>query len=160
VIWPIGCLVLGVSLGLSTLGYDDADMRLRVPALLTAFILFSQALLELTPKIRRAARGGEVVVAPVPAQLSSVESKVLTSAEVKLSRGSLPAAAGYPVPEEPKPAGAAPAKRYVPILLILLGLWLGLAVLVCDFYGWLSGLSIVAAFLLFAFGWQDLSGRR
>lgn len=158
-IWPIGCLSLGVALGLSTIGYDTADMRLRVPALLTAFILFSQALLELTPKIRRATRG-DVVVAPVPAELASVETKVLTSAEVKLSRGSLPAAAGYPVPEETKPAGAAPAKRYVPILVILLGLWLGLAVLVCEFFGWLSGLSMVAAFLLFAFGWQDLSGRR
>ena len=151
--------MLAASLGFATLGYADADMRLRVPALLTALILFSQALLELTPKIRRATRGEAVAAPPPPGALEPVEAKVMTAAEVKLSRGSLPAAAGYPTPEEPKPAGA-PAKRWVPIMLILLGVWLGLAVLVADFYGWLSGLSIMAAFLLFAFGWQDMSGRR
>jgi hypothetical protein len=151
--------VLSTSLAVSTLRYQSAELSLRVPALLTALILFSQALLELTPKVRRATRGEAVVAAPPPGELEPLEAKVMTAAEVKLSRGSLPAAAGYPVPEEPKPAGA-PARRWVPILLILLGVWLGLAVLVADFYGWLSALSIIAAFLLFAFGWQDLSGKR
>jgi len=159
VIWPIGCLLLSTSLGIATLRYQSADLSLRVPALLTALILFSQALLELSPKRRRVTRGGPVAAAPQPGELEPLEATVMTAAEVKLSRGSLPAAAGYPVPDEPKPAGA-PARRWVPILLILLGVWLGLAVLVADFYGWLSGLSIMAAFLLFAFGWQDMSGRR
>jgi hypothetical protein len=150
--------VLAASLGVATISYADAEMRLRIPALLTALILFSQALLELTPRVRRSRGGpgdGTPDVEPVP----SVEPIVMTAAEVKLSRGSLPAAAGYPVPEEVQPSTAG-SKRYVPYLLILLGVWLGLAVLAGDFSGWLSALSIVAAFLLFAFGWQDISGRR
>jgi len=134
-------------------------MRLRIPALLTALILFSQALLELTPRVRRGRAGGGGDLGVDPETVQPVEPIVMTAAEVKLSRGSLPATAGYPVPEESQPS-AAGSKRYVPILLILLGVWLGLAVLVCEFFGWLSALSIVAAFLLFAFGWQDLSSRR
>lgn len=151
--------MLAASLGIATISYDGADMRLRMPALLTALILFSQALLELTPRIRRVRAGGVGDLSPDLDAVQPAEPIVMTAAEVKLSRGSLPAAAGYPVPEDPQPSGAG-AKRYVPILLIVLGVWLGLAVLVCSFSGWLSGLSIVAAFLLFAFGWQDMSGRR
>jgi hypothetical protein len=156
VLWPIACLVLATSLGVATLADDVASLALRLPSLLAAFILFAQALLELSPKRRRVARPDYAV----PVEGEPEPQIVLTAAEVKLAGGYLPAQAGYPVPAEATSSGA-PAKKHVPLALMLLGFWLGFAVLLAE--GGSTALKVLAtisAFLLFAFGWQDMAGRR
>lgn len=153
-VWPIGLLFLGSLLGVSTILSTGASLALRLPALLAALIMFSQAVIELTPKGRRA------TVRATTLQTVEPEPIVMSSAEVQRARSPLPSNAGYPSPMETS-AGAAPARRYVPVLMIGLALWLGVAVLfnVGDAPR-LSALATIAAFLLFAFGWLDLSGRR
>lgn len=136
-------IALGVALGLANQQADNTEMALRVPALLAALLMVGQGVVNLRKSLPRqehmevsdgeaGGRGRELaVVRPIPAR-----------------------------PGTPMAVRPTPATLSVPIVVILLAAWLGLADLRVAAPPTLSVLSLVAAFALFALGWGLLPARR
>jgi hypothetical protein len=136
-------VALGIALGLANQNADNTAMGLRVPALLAALLMVGQGVVNLRKSLPRQEhievvpdgenRGRELaVVRPMPAR-----------------------SPGTPVAVRPTPATLS-----VPIVVVLLAAWLGLADLRVAAPPTLSVLSLVAAFALFALGWGLLPARR
>jgi hypothetical protein len=134
-------LVVGVALGLVDQFSPETDAGLRVPALISALFLVASAL---------------NVVLPIGAK-GHVEPEVEPVADVEVESAGAATYRGRASTEPAAPARVSPA---VPLLLMGLATWLGLATLRFSDAPWqLSGLSLLAAFLIFSRGLADLPGR-
>lgn len=134
----IAIIVIGLLLGLVDQQASDVPGALRFPALIAALILVGQGINQL-----------------------SVSGEKKTEAV----RETVPA--GGPVPPGPAPVnrgvdpdadegGSGTGAR----LVLILAIWLGIASLVYPSGGLLTGLSLLAAFLLFARGWKIVNPPR
>jgi hypothetical protein len=142
VIGAILTLVLGLALGIANQGASGTEMGLRVPALLAALLMVGQGVVDLRKNLRRQveiipeatdSRGRELaVVRPMPPQQPV---SVLTT----------------------RPS---PSTLTVPLCVLFLASWLGLADLRIEAPASLSTLSLISAFALFAIGWGLLPARR
>jgi hypothetical protein len=138
-------LVLGLALGVANQGAGDTAMALRVPALLAALLMVGQGVndlrknmphrqeVEVLPESDGTPRGRELaVVRPMPPQ---------RPVTIMATRPS-------------------PQTLSVPITVLILAAWLGLADLRIDAPASLSVLSLISAFALFAIGWGLLPAKR
>jgi vacuolar-type H+-ATPase subunit I/STV1 len=144
VIGAVLTLVLGLALGIANQGAGGTEMALRVPALLAALLMVGQGVVdirkhmprrqvEMAPEVDSGPRGRELaVVRPMPPQPPVT---VLAT----------------------KPS---PATLGVPLSVMILAAWLGLADLKVAAPAALSTLSLISAFALFALGWGLLPARR
>jgi hypothetical protein len=141
---PMLLLVLGALLGIATQMSTLAYMSLRVPALFAALFMVAQGLYELDRLHRDRSRAAErPVVVPGTEGLTPQSGR------------SYPAA-----PPSSGPTGQ--ARMAIPVILMVLGGWLGLAVLRGSGGedAVLNVLATTSAFVLFAIGWQVLLGSR
>lgn len=126
-------------LGAATQMSSQADMSLRVPSLFAALFMVAQGLYELD-RIRRD-------------RLRSPQQVGAEQVGVAPRRDVVPSPAGEPNGQ---------VRLAIPVVLMCLGGWLGLAVLRGsggpDLI--LNVLATLSAFLLFAIGWQVLLGSR
>lgn len=137
-------LILGLALGIANQGANGTEMALRVPALLAALLMVGQGIvdirknmprrhLQVMPEPDSGPRGRELaVVRPRPVQPPVT---VLTT----------------------KPS---PSTLSVPLSVMLLAAWLGLADLRVVAPASLSALALISSFALFAMGWGLLPARR
>jgi hypothetical protein len=138
-------LVLGLALGIANQGAGDTAMALRVPALLASLLMVGQGVVEIRKNLPR--RAIEVVPDAGDGGPRSRELAVVR-----------------PMPPQPpvtviatKPS---PSTLSVPLTVMVLAAWLGLADLRVDAPAGLSTLSLISAFALFALGWGLLPARR
>jgi hypothetical protein len=138
-------LMLGVLLGIANQGAGNAGMGLRVPALLAALLMVGQGVnslrknlphrqeIEVIPEPEAGPRGRELaVVRPLP-------------------------------PKQPVTVLAAkptPAALSIPLTVMVLAAWLGLADLRVPAPPSLTTLSLIASFALFALGWGMMPAKR
>lgn len=150
---PFLLMVIGVSLGLSDQAAVNTSNDLRVPALIAALLLAGQGLKDYLEGRDKAAAAQEV-------------RRVRQHAGGGGYADDEPPADTPPAPPRPWYRGASLVGRSVPsratstvaFLLMVLAVWLGLAVLtVTSAPAALGSLSLVASFLLFAFGWKTLT---
>lgn len=145
VIGAVLVLVLGLALGIANQGASETEMVLRVPALLAALLMVGQGVMDIRKNMPRrqvemvqesgesGPRGRELaVVRPMPPQ------QPVTVIATKPS----------------------PSTLSVPLTVMLLAAWLGLADLRVEAPASLSTLSLISAFALFALGWGLLPARR
>jgi hypothetical protein len=138
-------VALGIALGLANQGATDTAMGLRVPALLAALLMVGQGIVNIRKSLPRqehievVQEGGN---GPRGRELAVVHSIPSRS------------------PASPVSVRPTPATLSVPVVVLLLAAWLGLADLRVDAPPLLSVLSLVAAFALFALGWGLLPARR
>jgi hypothetical protein len=138
-------LFLGFALGVANQGADGTDMALRVPALLAALLMVGQGINDLRKNLPRQQH---VEVLPEPEQ--GVRGREL--AVVRPMPPKQPVSITTPRPT--------PATLSVPLTVMVLAAWLGLADLRVAAPTSLSVLSLIAAFALFALGWGMLPTRR
>jgi hypothetical protein len=131
-------LVVGVALGLVDQATPETGRGLRVPALIAALFLVASAL---------------NVFLPIGAK-GHVEEEPAT--ESGLERPGAATMGGKQMSEPPPPVRTSPT---VALGLMVLAVWLGLATLTYSEAPWqLLGLSLLAAFLIFARGLAELPG--
>lgn len=138
-------LVLGLALGIANQGADGTEMALRVPALLAALLMVGQGVVDIRKNLPRR----QLEVLPEPGDPGP------RGRELAVVR---------PMPPQPpvtviatKPS---PSTLSVPLTVLVLAAWLGLADLRVDAPAALSTLSLISAFALFALGWGLLPARR
>lgn len=131
-------LLLGILLGLSNQAATDVDLGLRVPALIAALLLVGQGVVNL----RRHA------------------STPLVDADGKVIDQSGRSVAVAKRPRNPVQAAATPTAIIVPVVVMALAVWLGVADLTVQAPPDLALLSLISAFALFATGWSLLPARR
>jgi hypothetical protein len=141
-------LVLGIALGIANQGAGDTEMALRVPALLAALLMVGQGVNDLR---KNWPHRQEVEVLPE----SDSASGAPRGRELAVVRPLPPAHPVTIMASRPSPATLS-----VPITVLILAAWLGLADLRVDAPPALSALSLIAAFALFAIGWGLLPARR
>jgi hypothetical protein len=147
IIAAVVCILLGLALGIANQSAGDTEMVLRVPALLAALLMVSQGILQLRKSLPRQQKVQVVTDQPeVPGQRGR---------ELALVR-ELPPRAPIVV-STPKPS---PATLFVPVGVMILAAWLGLADLRVSSPPSLSSLALLSAFALFALGWGLLPARR
>jgi hypothetical protein len=145
IIGAVLTLILGLALGVANQGAGGTAMALRVPALLAALLMVGQGVndlrknmphrqeVEVLPENDPGVRGRELaVVRPLPPK---------TPVTIMATRPS-------------------PATLSVPLTVLILAAWLGLADLRIHAPASLSVLSLISAFALFALGWGLLPARR
>ena len=144
VIGAVLTLALGLALGIANQGAGDTAMGLRVPALLAALLMVGQGVVDIRKNLPR--RTVEVV----PENGDGPRSREL--------------AVVRPMPPQPPvtvlTTRPSPSTLSVPLAVIILAAWLGLADLRIDAPASLSTLSLISAFALFALGWGLLPARR
>jgi hypothetical protein len=138
-------LVLGLALGIANQGAGGTEMALRVPALLAALLMVGQGVVDIRKNLPR--RQIEVVPETVDPGPRGRELAVVR-----------------PIPPQPpvtvlatKPS---PSTLSVPLTVMILAAWLGLADLRVNAPEALSVLSLISSFALFALGWGLLPARR
>lgn len=164
-------ITLGILLGIVCAVPTSGEMGLRVPALLAALVMVAQGLLDLG-RVRqerldrerqeqqdaegreRAAQAKESHARQQPAG-TALEGRVLGPGEAP-PRDDARAAQRVP----PVVARTPKESMTIPMLVLGLAVWLGLAVIGLDASAVLRGLSLLAAFLLFSHGWSLLPARR
>ena len=140
----IGVLVLGVLLGITDQQAESTGMGLRVPALIAALIMVAQ--------------GIQLILRGLPRQTEVEVVEVVDDSD--------PAHPRTTVRPRPWSAGMAafrtdPGSLGLPILVIVLAIWLGLACLrINDAPDNFSNLSMLSAFVLFALGWTLIPPRQ
>jgi len=138
-------LVLGFALGVANQGAGGTAMALRVPALLAALLMVGQGIIELR---KSWPRQEQVEILPEPD--SGPRGREL--------------AVVRPMPPRPPvtitTARPSPSTLSVPISVMVLAAWLGLADLRVSAPGSLSVLCLITSFTLFALGWGLLPARR
>ncbi len=137
-------IALGIALGLANQGASGTEMALRVPALLAALLMVGQGVNNLRNGLPR-----QQQIAVRPEDASS------RSRELAVVREMAPKPTVAVVTTKPSPATLS-----VPIVVMLLAAWLGLADLRVSSPATLGVLSVVSAFALFALGWGLLPARR
>jgi hypothetical protein len=148
IIAAVVVLLLGLALGIANQSAHHTEMVLRVPALLAALLMVGQGALQLRKNL------------PVPRQEKieieqSEPDSGTRSRELALVRPLPPRQAVAVVSTRPSPATLS-----VPIAVMILAAWLGLADLRVASPDSLSSLSLLSAFALFALGWSLLPARR
>jgi hypothetical protein len=137
-------LLLGVLLGIANQSAGGTSLNLRLPALLAALLMVGQGAVNFQ-------RGlvSKPTVERVPEDEPPALTRELPTGKVRPVRNvsALP-------PTRPTPATLA-----VPITVMVLASWLGLADLTTPAPDSLSVLSLIAAFALFALGWSLLPTR-
>jgi hypothetical protein len=144
-IGPILTLVLGLALGVANQGAGTADMALRVPALLAALLMVGQGVNDIRKNLPRR-QDVEVVAEPDGSPRGRELAVVHTMPP--------------PKPVTIMATRPSPSTLSVPLSVMLLAAWLGLADLRIDAPDSLSVLSLISAFALFAIGWGLLPARR
>jgi hypothetical protein len=138
-------LVLGLALGVANQGASDTKMALRVPALLAALLMVGQGVMDIRKNLPRR----QVEVVPESGDPGP------RSRELAVVR---------PMPPMPPVTVLAtrpsPSTLSVPLSVMFLAAWLGLADLRVDAPAGLSTLALISAFALFALGWGLLPARR
>jgi hypothetical protein len=144
VIGAVLTLVLGLALGVANQGAGDTAMGLRVPALLAALLMVGQGVVDIRKNLPR--RTVEVI----PDGEGGPRSREL--------------AVVRPMPPQPPVSvlttRPSPSTLSVPLTVMFLAAWLGLADLRIAAPASLSTLSLISAFALFALGWGLLPARR
>jgi hypothetical protein len=145
VVGAVLTLMLGVLLGIANQGAGTTGMGLRLPALLAALLMVGQGVNSLRKNLPHRT---EIEVIPEP----TVGQRGRELAIV------------HPLPpKQPvtvlatRPSGTALA---VPLTVMVLAAWLGLADLRVPAPPALTTLSLIAAFALFALGWGMMPARR
>jgi hypothetical protein len=148
---PFLIVVLGVALGITNQVAAGTDLALRTPAHLAALLLVGHGLLEIR---RHWPRRVERIAVP------DAEERIvdMTTGQARIRE----LATVHEVPAAPITAAARPSASTMalPVLVMLLAVWLGLANLQVAAPVGLKFLSLVASFLLFALGWSLLPTRR
>jgi hypothetical protein len=137
-------LLLGGLLGIANQAASGTSMSLRFPALLAALLMVGQGVISFQ-------RG--LVSKPTVERVPEDEPAMLTR--------ELPVSKMRPVRNVSAlpPVRVTPATLAVPITVMVLAAWLGLADLTTQAPSSLSVLSLIAAFALFALGWSLLPNR-
>lgn len=156
----VGLIIFGVLLGVADQASSTTPGDLRVPALLAALFLAGQGLTFVVQGIRKEkAERMERRIADSIAERTGGESQVVGESEP----GTLVIATATPtartVIQQAKLVTHAVPQRAtsgVALMLMVLAVWLGLETLRVEAPPALSGLSLLGAFLLFAFGWKTL----
>jgi hypothetical protein len=146
------CVLLGLALGIANQSADGTEMVLRVPALLAALLMVSQGLLQLRKSLPRQQRVEVVPEPETPGQPGQPGQRGRELAVVRALPPREPIAIAASVPS--------PATLSLPIAVMILAAWLGLADLRVDSPPALGTLSLLSAFALFALGWSLLPARR
>jgi hypothetical protein len=138
---PVLLMALGVLLGLSDQSATGTSGGLRVPALVAALLLVAQ--------------GFDVFL-----RADDVSRRTVLGGVGEMHRRSTAPGRGRTVPARVTAAGRR-IEAAVACGLLLLAVWLGLATLkYTEAPRSLGSLSLVASFLIFAFGWQVLTDNR
>ncbi len=144
--WVVPVLLIAIGL---MLGWADQDAGqrahddLRIPAMIAALLLFGQGLSDLQAGHR------------TPAAEEEAEAEAEAEAQEEAAApGQTPARL---LARSSSAASSPSAASALAIGLMLLGVWLGVKVLTVTAPAQLSNLSLLAAFLLFAFGWKVLT---
>ena len=144
VIGAVLTLILGLALGVANQGAAGTAMGLRVPALLAALLMVGQGVVDIRKNLPR--RTVEVI----PDSGDGPRSREL--------------AVVRPMPPQPPvtvlTTRPSPSTLSVPLTVMFLAAWLGLADLRIAAPASLSTLSLISAFALFALGWGLLPARR
>jgi threonine/homoserine/homoserine lactone efflux protein len=156
----VGLIIFGVLLGVADQASATTPGDLRVPALLAALFLAGQGLTFVVQGLRKEkAERMERRIAESISERTGGESQVVGESEP----GTLVIATATPtartVIQQAKLVSHAVPQRAtsgVALLLMALAIWLGLETLRVTAPPALSGLSLLGAFLLFAFGWKTL----
>ena len=144
-------LVLGAALGIANQAASGTSLSLRFPAILAAMLMVGQSVVDIKRHwpVRR----------PRPARANLVDDGSGAG-----PRPSSQVARLQPLPSAPVVTPVAvpptPATLAVPLLLMVLSAWLGVADLRVAAPHSLQVLSLIAAFALFALGWTLLPARR
>jgi hypothetical protein len=137
--------VLGLALGIANQGAAGTGMALRVPALLAALLMVGQGVMDIRKNLPR--RQVEVVPESGDAGPHGRELAVVR-----------------PIPPQSPvtllATRANPSTLGLPLAVMVLAAWLGLADLRVAAPAGLSTLSLISAFALFALGWGLLPARR
>lgn len=139
-------LLLGLALGVANQRADGTEMALRVPALLAALLMVGQGVVDIRKSLPR--RQLETVADPTDPGSRGRELAVVR-----------PMAASQP-PVAVLATKPSPSTLSVPLVVLFLAAWLGLADLRVEAPAALSFLSLISAFALFAIGWGLLPARR
>jgi nitrate/nitrite transporter NarK len=144
-------VLLGVALGIANQGASGVDMALRVPALLAALLMVGQGVFDIKRHLPR-----RRVIEETPERVIVDDSGGgARSTELAVVRNLPP-----PQPITPVAVRPTAATLSVPIIVMVLAAWLGLADLNVSAPASLSVLSLIASFALFALGWSLLPARR
>lgn len=144
VIGAVLTLMLGLALGIANQGAGGTAMGLRVPALLAALLMVGQGVVDLRKNLRR--------------QVELVQE----TSDPSLRRRELAVVQSMP-PNPPVTVlttRPSPSTLGVPLTVLILAAWLGLADLRVDAPASLSTLALISSFALFALGWGLLPARR
>jgi hypothetical protein len=144
-------LFLGILLGVANQGAHDTGMGLRVPALLAALLMTGQGVVDIKrhlPKRRIVEESDTLLV-------DDGSGAGPRTTELAVVRQLPP-----PAPVSVQTVRPTPVTLAVPITVMVLAAWLGLADLRVDAPTSLMILCLVAAFALFALGWSLLPARR
>lgn len=131
-------IVVGLTLGLVDQQASEVPGTLRFPALIAALILVGQGINQLGATSEKRATAGAPQTVPVGVQ-----------------SGAAPVNRGVD-PDADDEAGSSTGAR----LVLILAIWLGIASLVYPSGSFLTLLSLLAAFLLFARAWKVVSPTR
>jgi hypothetical protein len=143
---PLIIIVIGLALGLVDLTSSEVSGMLRVPALITGFILVGQGLNLLEDaRNARAIEQMEELREPVPVGAADDATVVTPAPRQVVVPGAVDDAAEPP---------STPTRAY---LVLALAIWLGVAVLAYPTAPLqLILLSLLSAYLLFAKGWRTM----
>jgi hypothetical protein len=144
-------LMLGILLGVANQGAHDTAMGLRVPALLAALLMVGQGVVDIKrhlPK-RRIVEDSDTLLVD---DGSGNGPRATELAVVRQLPSPAPVAANVVRPT--------PVNMAVPITVMVLAAWLGLADLRTPAPTSLTVLCLIASFALFALGWSLLPARR
>jgi hypothetical protein len=144
IVLAILTLILGFALGVANQGAGGTAMALRVPALLAALLMVGQGINDLRKNLPRQQ---QVEMLPEPESGSR-------GRELAVVRPMPPKQPVSIITTRPTPQTLS-----VPLTVMFLAAWLGLADLRVAAPASLSVLSLIAAFALFALGWGLLPTR-
>ncbi len=150
-IGAIVTLVLGVVLGVSNQSADGTGMGLRVPALLAALLMVGQGVVD----IKRHLPKRRVVEERDTLLVDDGSGGGPRATELAVVRQLPP-----PAPVQATVVRPTPVNVAVPLTVMVLAAWLGLADLRVEAPTSLTVLCLIAAFALFALGWSLLPARR
>jgi hypothetical protein len=144
-------LTLGIMLGVANQGAEGVGMGLRVPALLAALLMVGQGVVDIKrhlPKRRIVEESDTLLV-------DDGSGNGPRATELAVVRQLPP-----PPPVQATVVRPTPVNLSVPITVMVLAAWLGLADLRVEAPPGLMVLSLIASFALFALGWSLLPARR
>jgi hypothetical protein len=150
-IGAIVTLLLGVLLGIANQNAGGTDLGLRIPALLAALLMVGQGVVDIKRHL------------PKRRIVEESDTLLVDDGSGQGPRATELAVVRQMPPQAPVPSNVVrPTKTNlaVPITVMVLAAWLGIADLMVDAPTSLTVLSLIASFALFALGWSLLPARR